>query len=383
MNPLAPLALWHPTNLCHMVLWFLHLIWSHCLALLRQGSTTTCTCTSSGEKRAAGDGDGDGARVTAVVTGAASGIGYAMARQLAGHQCRYHVVLLARSEESAKETLRRLKEDVGASVSAEAFAVDLADPKGVAAFAEALAATRAARPPLRLLVNNAGIYAARLGFTADPFALEETFASNVFGHWLLTEELAPVLAGGGSGACVVGVSSFSHRAVSRSLFRSWLRLAQRPLEGEAGHPSGARALHPAHAYACSKLALVLLAHRCLRPRRGREGVRWERHICVDPGAVDTGITRRWPRLLSAVYRAVMAGTRLFNSADAIAFSVLRRVHEENEAEGDADEGGEGGGGLYLFGERGVPLDPSPLAKDEVLADHLVARLEQLRKKCGV
>mmetsp|Transcript_13623 Transcript_13623/g.34218 ORF Transcript_13623/g.34218 Transcript_13623/m.34218 type:complete len:405 (+) Transcript_13623:191-1405(+) len=404
MGPLAPLALWHPRNLCHMVEWFLYLVWSHCLALLHrathkhQGPRERQRTDNKEEGRAGRP--SSGARVTGIVTGAASGIGYAMAKQLAGHsRRRYHVVLLVRTEASARDTLRRLKAEAGGGISAEAFAVDLSDPGSVAAFTAAFMAAQATRPPLRLLVNNAGIYASRVSYTAAPFGLEQTFASNLFGHWLLEEELSRLLMGeegpgraGGARGCVVSVTSFSHRAVSRGLFERWLHTVQKKGGTSDSSDSVRGTLHPAHAYACSKLAMVLLSHHYHRSGRdgsvGTEGLRWSgvSHICVDPGAVKTKITRRWPRLLAAVYGAAMAGTRLFNRAEDVASSVLRLIHEEEEEEeGDGRGGkwGQSGGCRYLFGEHGVPLNPSPLSKDKALAEQLVARLKELRKKFGV
>ena len=81
---------------------------------------------------------------TAVVTGAASGIGAAVATKLARRGSR--LVLVDRDAERLAA--------VAGPLGAETHVVDLADGPAVVALGEAV---RAAHPRLRLLVNNAGI----------------------------------------------------------------------------------------------------------------------------------------------------------------------------------------------------------------------------------
>ena len=80
----------------------------------------------------------------AVVTGAASGIGAALAVELGRRGSR--LVLVDRDAERLAE--------VAAPLDAETRVVDLADGAAVVAAGEEI---RAAHPRLRLLVNNAGI----------------------------------------------------------------------------------------------------------------------------------------------------------------------------------------------------------------------------------
>lgn len=82
----------------------------------------------------------------AVVTGASSGIGHAIARQLA--DAGTHVVLVART----KERLDELAEQLGGSDHATVLPADLGDRAGVAPVAELIATD----PDLDLVVNNAG-----------------------------------------------------------------------------------------------------------------------------------------------------------------------------------------------------------------------------------
>jgi dehydrogenase/reductase SDR family protein 12 len=76
---------------------------------------------------------------------------------------------------------------------------DLSEMKSVAALAQRLAA----RQP-DILLNNAGVLLNRRVETAE--GLEASFATNLLGHYILTEKLLPTLAAR-SGARVINVSS--------------------------------------------------------------------------------------------------------------------------------------------------------------------------------
>jgi short-subunit dehydrogenase len=118
----------------------------------------------------------------AVVTGGSSGIGAAIARQLAerGWRC----VLIARREEQ----LRKLAEEVGG----EAEVCDVGDREAVERTA---AAVLERHPRIGLLVNNAGI-PARTGFVeGDPALIEGVTRVNYLGSvWCLNAFLPGLLA---------------------------------------------------------------------------------------------------------------------------------------------------------------------------------------------
>jgi NAD(P)-dependent dehydrogenase (short-subunit alcohol dehydrogenase family) len=109
----------------------------------------------------------------AVVTGASSGIGEAIARALAGRGWR--TILLARRE----ERLRPLAEELGG----EYERCDVSDREAVERVA---ASVRERHPELHLLVNNAGV-AGRAGFLAiEPERLEQVLRVNYLGGvWCL------------------------------------------------------------------------------------------------------------------------------------------------------------------------------------------------------
>ena len=120
----------------------------------------------------------------AVVTGASSGIGAAIARELAGRG--WHTVLLARRE----ERLRRLAADVGG----EFEVCDVGRRDDVERVA---AAVTERHPQIQLLVNNAGI-PGRSGFAGiDLDLLEEVLRVNYLGGVWMLRALLPGLEAAG------------------------------------------------------------------------------------------------------------------------------------------------------------------------------------------
>jgi len=135
---------------------------------------------------------------TAVVTGAASGIGVETARALAvaGAQVTLAVRDLGAGEATAKDInvttgrddVRVGYLDLAKRVSVEAFVADWSGP-------------------LHLLVNNAGVMASPRMYTVDGWELQ--FGTNHMGHFILTTGLHDALAAAG-GARVVSLSSSGH-----------------------------------------------------------------------------------------------------------------------------------------------------------------------------
>jgi uncharacterized protein len=109
----------------------------------------------------------------AVVTGASSGIGAAIARRLAadGWRC----VLLARRE----DVLRELAAEIGGEVET----CDVSDREAVDAAAGRI---RERHPAIGLLVNNAGVSARGDFFGAEPERIEQVVQTNYLGSvWCL------------------------------------------------------------------------------------------------------------------------------------------------------------------------------------------------------
>ncbi|MEM8768694.1 MAG: SDR family NAD(P)-dependent oxidoreductase [Pseudomonadota bacterium] len=127
-----------------------------------------------------------------LVTGASSGIGRTIALRAAEAGAMVHVV--ARSE----DRLQALAEEVPDRIVVHA--VDLSSMTAVAAF---VAEVAAATPKIDVLVNNVGLMLDRREPSAD--GIEKSFATNVLGHFLLTEALRD--AGALDGSVVVNMSS--------------------------------------------------------------------------------------------------------------------------------------------------------------------------------
>ena len=138
----------------------------------------------------------------AVVTGANSGVGYEMARELARKGAT--VVLACRDEQKGKRAMARIRaEQPGAAL--ELAPLDLSDLATVRHFAMHFAQTHTA---LHILCNNAGLMAIPYHKTVDGFEMQ--FGVNHLGHFALTGLLLDPLRST-PGARVVTVSSFMHK----------------------------------------------------------------------------------------------------------------------------------------------------------------------------
>lgn len=172
-----------------------------------------------------------------VITGATSGIGSVVARELG--QMGAEVAIVGRDPSRLDASLRDLH---AAGISAHGFGADLGDLAAVRSLARDL---RAAHPRIDVLVNNAGGIFPREQRT--PSGQERTLAVNVLAPFLLTERLLPTLEASGHGR-VVNVASSAHRLG---------RLHRRDLELSGNYT-------PWKAYNQSKLALVLLTEEAAR-----------------------------------------------------------------------------------------------------------------------
>ena len=123
----------------------------------------------------------------AVVTGANTGLGYEVARQLA--VANAHVILACRHEGRCRVALEAIQHDAGPAASVDTLQLDLSSVRSVR---EAASRLRRKLPRLHILINNAGVatqFPIRL--TAD--GIEETFHANYLGHFALTTSLLPLL----------------------------------------------------------------------------------------------------------------------------------------------------------------------------------------------
>ena len=134
---------------------------------------------------------------TIVVTGAARGVGRAIAEACARHGAR--LVLADVLADVGRETARLI---TASGAVARFVAVDLARPESIEAFA---ADIRAHEGAIHGLVNNAAIATNVGGKTFDEIDIElwdRVMTVNVRGTWLVTRALAPLLADGDDGRIV-------------------------------------------------------------------------------------------------------------------------------------------------------------------------------------
>jgi NAD(P)-dependent dehydrogenase (short-subunit alcohol dehydrogenase family) len=120
-----------------------------------------------------------------LVTGASTGIGKEIARQLA--KLGATVVLGCRSAERGEAARAWIAADTG-NAHVSVMKVDVASQASIRAFAEEFTREHKA---LHVLVNNAGMWQPKRG--ASPDGVELTFATNVLGLHLLTELLLDLL----------------------------------------------------------------------------------------------------------------------------------------------------------------------------------------------
>ena len=186
---------------------------------------------------------------TAIVTGAATGIGAATARLLAARGAR--VLAAGLQPEELRETVAAIEAEGGEAVAIDADVSDPAQIEAVAAQAqEAFGGTD-------ILVNNAAIYPLGPWHEADAAEWDAVFATNVRGYFLLAKAVRPQMVARGGGS-IVNVASVTFY---------W---------GEAGLLS----------YVASKGAVIGFT-RSLAREAGPEGIRVN---AVAPGAFPTAAT---------------------------------------------------------------------------------------------
>ncbi|XP_009411469.2 short-chain dehydrogenase TIC 32 B, chloroplastic [Musa acuminata AAA Group] len=212
--------------------------------------------------------------ITAIITGATSGIGAETARVLAMRGAR--LVLPARSLKAAEETRARIAAAFpGADVIV--LPLDLSSLSSVRCF---VARFLALHLPLNLLINNAGKFSHEHAVSED--GVEMTFATNYLGHFLLTKLLLPKMAETaretGIQGRIVNVSSSIHGWFSGDCLRYLDLMTRKKIRYDA-----------TQAYALSKLANV--HHTKELTGRLEQMDADVTANCVHPGIVRTRLTR--------------------------------------------------------------------------------------------
>jgi NAD(P)-dependent dehydrogenase (short-subunit alcohol dehydrogenase family) len=290
--------------------------------------------------------------VTAMVTGASSGLGKAVATDLARRGAR--VLLACRS--GIPEVGEEMARATGSS-KIEMLRVDLADLDSVVAFTDELAKRG---ETIDLLVLNAGVVTrearpSRQGF--DMMFAVHYVANHLLVRRLLASGVIPndVYASNGRRGTaiprIVFVSSETHRS---SLGIDIDHLAELK-------PFGIR--EAVARYGDSKLALTTLATDLAERLRTPEGPSVAVH-CLCPGPIASSLARDAPPALQAVVDPVMR--TLFRSPEAAATPVVYLATAPELA-------GETGWYLHLMRRK----NPAPLAMDAASRSALWSRGEAL------
>ncbi|GAB4857639.1 hypothetical protein Ancab_015545 [Ancistrocladus abbreviatus] len=212
--------------------------------------------------------------ITAIITGATSGIGAETARVLAKRGAR--LVLPARSFKAAEEAKARIMEQCP-EAEVIVMALDLSSLSSVRKFVTEFESLDL---PLNLLINNAGKFS--YGHAVTEEGIEMTFATNYLGHFLLTKlllnKMIETAKTTGVQGRIVNVSSSIHSWFTGDMFQYLALISKDRSQYDA-----------TRAYALSKLANVLhtkgLAYR-LKKMEANVTVN-----CVHPGIVRTRLTR--------------------------------------------------------------------------------------------
>ena len=192
---------------------------------------------------------------TVIITGANSGLGFVAARTIAQFGKGWHVILACRDGAKGEAAKQRLLDSASRS-TISVLELDLASLQSVREFVEQF--KTAELPPLRGLINNAGVQSLsrEIHLTKDGF--EVTFGTNHLGHFLLTNLLLPSLQ---EPARIIVVSSGTHDPdsidgkFSKPVFLGAKRLAK---------PESEKEMRGLQRYATSKLANILFAYECAR-----------------------------------------------------------------------------------------------------------------------
>lgn len=215
----------------------------------------------------------DASRITAIITGATSGVGRETARVLALRGAQ--VVIGARHVEAANQVKEAILQEAGTRARVHVLELDLSSLQSVRKF---VLSFKSKNLPLNLLINNAGIMACPFSLSADGIELQ--FATNYLGHFLLTnlllDKMKSTAEESGIEGRIVNVSSAFHKYT----YDSGIRMHK--INEESGYSAY-------KAYGQSKLAMILHSNELAR-RLNQEKANVTVNS-VHPGAVPTNIAR--------------------------------------------------------------------------------------------
>lgn len=195
-----------------------------------------------------------------VITGATSGIGYAIAKRLAAKNLE--LILIARDKEKGNSIVEQLQRETGNN-AITFYSADLGSQHQIR---EAASRIKSKHAVIDILINNAGVVTSKYELTEDH--IEKQFAVNHLAYFLLTHLLYPNIALSENGR-IINIGSGSH-------WMGKIHFDNIHLTDE---------YNPLKAYGQSKLANLLFTYELHRVKRDPQVSVY----CVSPGLVKTDI----------------------------------------------------------------------------------------------
>lgn len=218
--------------------------------------------------------------LTCMVTGATSGIGLEIARQLA--ESGAHVIMAVRNTNAAHQIIEKWNDRQPNSrlLSVDVMEINLLSLESVVKFAQEW---NSSMKTLHVLINNAGIFS-----MGEP----QKFSRDGYETHLQVNHLAPALLS------VLLLPSLKRGAPSRIVnVNSLMHIIGRVDPNDMNFLSGKRKFTSLRAYSSSKLAQVMFTS--VLARKIPEGIHV---ICVEPGSVRTNVARDLSLMVQIAYR---------------------------------------------------------------------------------
>ncbi len=281
----------------------------------------------------------------AVITGASSGIGREAAKAMAA--AGWRIIAVGRDPERSAAA----EQDIRASSSGAAVDMIRADLSLMADAARAAQEIASLTDRVDVLLNNAGCMASEKVITAE--GLEQNFAGNHLGPFLLTTRLLPLLRRAAADAPAGSVRIINTSSDASEMIDS---LPWDDLQALENYSPGA-------AYCHSKLANVLFA-RGLAERLAEDGI--VAHA-MHPGTVDSNFISHTDERTQA-YISTLDAISPEAGADTLIWLAT------------AEEPGRTSGGYFYLR---APRTPNPMIDDKAAIDRLWRESEQLIATTGV
>ncbi len=264
---------------------------------------------------------------TILITGATSGIGLAMARELAGRGA--HVTIVGRNSAKLTIVAEQIRNQTG-NQNIDTILADLSTRAGVQLTAHEF---KKRRTRLDVLINNAGAIHMIRNLTED--GQEMTFALNHLNYFHLTNLLLDVLKASAP-ARVINVSSDAHRGQTIDFDN---------LQGEKSYNGWT-------AYGRSKLMNVLFTYELARRLEGK-GVYAN---AMHPGFVATGFGKNNGALMRLAMKLISPIAKTTEEGASTGIYLASSVEVE------------GVSGKYFVDKQ--PVDSDPVSYDRAAAERL-------------